>query len=105
MRHHTITAIFDAVFKIYEVAPALFTQCIKRTVTKQAIEFVHITHFMTREKVAFLMVEKLVLFHIYTSFGILSFSVIGSVSAITGTASGSIGAGSVSLIRCPANIS
>lgn len=58
MRNHASRAIFDAVFRIREIASALGPEHIERTIAKQAIEFSGIYALMTREVWARAMREE-----------------------------------------------
>ena len=62
MGNKAVRAVFDALFRITEIASAPFTECIKRAVTKQTIKMVCVNPFVTGKEFAFPITEEFLVF-------------------------------------------
>ena len=62
VRDHAFCAVLVSLFCVPEVTAALFSQCIERAITEQAVESVRLLRLVAREILAFPVLEKCVMF-------------------------------------------
>ena len=60
--HQTVRTVLDAIFCVFEIAAAVFTQSIQRTVAEQAVEVFLVLSLVAREKLALPVLEKFIVF-------------------------------------------
>lgn len=81
MRNETVRAIFVSAFGIFEIATALLSQCIERTITEKTAEVLRICSIMTR-KILTLPVLKEIVVTILLAHSFLPSSLFVSQSAL-----------------------
>ncbi len=65
VRFHTVHAGLDAAVKVREIASALFSETVERAITKQTVEILRMVRLMTGKILAFLVLKKLIMFHLF----------------------------------------
>jgi hypothetical protein len=72
MRAQTIYAGFHATCGVLEIATAVLTHVIQRTIAKQTVEILWLIRLMTWKIFTFFVLKKLVVLHIFSSKNSLS---------------------------------
>ena len=62
MGNKAVRAVFDALFRITEIASAAFAQCVQRTVTEQAVKTFRVGTLMAGKIFTFSMAEEFIIF-------------------------------------------
>ena len=67
MRYQTVGAVLDALICISKISSAALTECIQRTVAKQAVEMFRIRAGMAGKKFALPVAEKFIMLRLFAA--------------------------------------